>query len=123
MACLVPGGLLMSYLFLIKLFGGDIGHRPLLFLSVMLILMGVQLIGMGVLGELLVRIYHEPEGRRQYILRAGPRLRKLPKSDGEKLDEKSSPDEKLKKKAAPKKAAASKTAKKSTAKKTTAKKL
>jgi glycosyltransferase involved in cell wall biosynthesis len=75
LACLMPGGLILTYLAVIKIFGADIGSRPLLFLGVMLVLMGVQLIGMGVLGELLVRIYHEPEGRRQYILRSGPRVR------------------------------------------------
>jgi hypothetical protein len=38
----------------------------------MLVLMGVQLIGMGLLGEVLIRIYHEPEGRDQYRLRPPP---------------------------------------------------
>jgi hypothetical protein len=37
--------------------------------AVMLILLGVQLLGMGVLAELLIRIYHEPAGRRQYLVR------------------------------------------------------
>lgn len=67
--CLIPGGIFMAYLTLIKLFGADIGGRPLLMAAVMLILMGVQLLGMGVLAELLVRIYHEPGGRKQYVLR------------------------------------------------------
>jgi hypothetical protein len=38
----------------------------------MLILLGVQLLGMGILGELLVRIYHEPQGRKQYLTRKTP---------------------------------------------------
>ncbi|HEX2859911.1 MAG TPA: glycosyltransferase family 2 protein [Alphaproteobacteria bacterium] len=67
--CLVPGGLLGTYLLALKLMGESIGGRPLLLLSVVLVLMGVQLIGMGVLGELLVRIYHEPEGRKPYTLK------------------------------------------------------
>lgn len=68
--CLVPGGLLATYLAVLKMVGGeDIGGRPLLMLAVMLILIGVQLIGMGVLGELLMRVYHEPLGRKQYTLR------------------------------------------------------
>jgi len=37
--------------------------------------MGVQLIAMGLLGEILIRIYHEPAGRAQYLLRASPRRR------------------------------------------------
>lgn len=69
-ACLIPGMLIATYLTATKLIGGaDIGDRPLLLLSVMLILLGVQMIGMGILGELLVRIYHEPQGRRQYVLK------------------------------------------------------
>ena len=49
--------------------GEDIGGRPLLFLGVLLTLMGTQLLAVGLLGELLIRIYHEPSGRRQYLLR------------------------------------------------------
>jgi hypothetical protein len=71
---LVPGVLLGMYLTLLKLSGDDIGGRPLLLLSVLLIVMGVQLLAMGVLGELLVRIYHEPGGRRQYTLKNGPKV-------------------------------------------------
>jgi glycosyltransferase involved in cell wall biosynthesis len=66
LCCLVPGMLIGAYMVALKLFGESIGGRPLLLLSVVLVLMGVQLIGMGVLGELLVRIYHEPEGRKLY---------------------------------------------------------
>ncbi|MBI1309077.1 MAG: glycosyltransferase [Proteobacteria bacterium] len=69
LVCLVPGGLFAAYLVVLKLFGDNIGGRPLLMLAVMLILMGVQLLGMGVLAELLVRIYHEPAGRKQYAVR------------------------------------------------------
>lgn len=69
---LVPGGLLAAYLTVLKLFGENIGGRPLLLLAVMLILMGVQLLGMGLLAEILVRIYHEPGGRKQYVLRSVP---------------------------------------------------
>jgi hypothetical protein len=38
---------------------------------VLLALMGGQVILTGLIGELLIRIYHEPEGRRLYVLR-GP---------------------------------------------------
>lgn len=68
---MVPGSLMLAYLFLLKVFGHDIGGRPMLIGAVMLVLLGVQLLGMGVLGELLVRIYHEPEGRKQYLTRVG----------------------------------------------------
>lgn len=70
MFCLFVGMLMLAYLVLVKLFmGEDIGTRPLLIISVMLIILGVQLIGMGLLGELIMRVYHEPQGRKQYILR------------------------------------------------------
>jgi glycosyltransferase involved in cell wall biosynthesis len=60
----------LSYLAFDKLaLGNDIGGRPLLVLGALLALIGVQLLGTGLLGELLIRIYHEPEGRRLYIVR------------------------------------------------------
>ena len=52
--------------------GEDIGGRPLLMLGVLLTLVGTQLLAVGLIGELLIRIYHEPKGRRQYILRTPP---------------------------------------------------
>jgi hypothetical protein len=70
------GGAFLLYLAVIKLaFHQDIGGRPLLLLGALLTLIGVQLVATGVLGELLTRIYHEPQGRRQYVLRrlASPR--------------------------------------------------
>jgi hypothetical protein len=36
-------------------------------------LIGVQLVATGLIGELLTRIYHEPQGRPQYLLRRQPR--------------------------------------------------
>jgi len=53
--------------------GRDIGGRPLLLLGVLLVLIGVQLVATGLIGELLTRIYHEPQGRPQYLLRRQPR--------------------------------------------------
>jgi glycosyltransferase involved in cell wall biosynthesis len=73
---LLVAGLVLGWLAFDKLvLGHDIGGRPLLLLGVMLALIGVQLVATGVLGELLTRIYHEPEGRAQYLLRPAPRLR------------------------------------------------
>jgi hypothetical protein len=76
------GGLILAYLSFDKLvLGHDIGGRPLLLLGVLLALIGVQLVATGVLGELLTRIYHEPQGRPQYVLRPAPRPRRRPVSD------------------------------------------
>jgi len=49
--------------------GMSIGGRPLLMFGVLLTLVGMQLLATGLIGELLIRIYHEPNGRKQYILR------------------------------------------------------
>ena len=68
------GGLILAWLTIDKLvFGHSIGGRPLLLLGVMLVLIGVQLVATGVIGELLTRIYHEPQGRPQYMTRTNPR--------------------------------------------------
>jgi len=69
------GGGILSYLLVLKLGGENIGGRPLLLAGGMMLLMGVQLLGMGLLGELMVRIYHEPAGRSQYLVRPAPRPR------------------------------------------------
>jgi len=69
---LMPGTGILGYLGILKLLGENIGGRPLLLLGIMLALMGVQLITIGLLGEILIRIYHEPEGRDQYRLREPP---------------------------------------------------
>src|SRR3954470_507688 len=53
--------------------GRDIVGRPLLLLGVLLALIGVQLIATGLIGEILTRIYHEPQRRPQYLLRRQPR--------------------------------------------------
>ena len=64
------GSLLAStYLLAVKLMGGDIGNRPLLILAVVLVLAGIQLFCFGLLGELLIRTYHESQGRPIYRIR------------------------------------------------------
>jgi dolichol-phosphate mannosyltransferase len=58
------------YLTILKLgFGEDIGNRPLLILAVVLLLTGIQLFCFGLLGELLMRTYHESQGRPIYRVR------------------------------------------------------
>jgi glycosyltransferase involved in cell wall biosynthesis len=47
----------------------SIGDRPLLILVVILILTGIQLFGFGLLAELLMRTYHESQGRPIYRVR------------------------------------------------------
>ncbi|OHB09055.1 MAG: glycosyl transferase [Candidatus Zambryskibacteria bacterium RIFCSPLOWO2_02_FULL_39_14] len=45
-------------------------RTPLPLLTVFLIIMGVQFILMGLLAEILIRIYHEPRGRATYSIRS-----------------------------------------------------
>jgi len=67
---MLVGTVLGLYLSFVKLvLGQQIGSRPLLLLAVLLILVGVQLIGMGLLGELVVRAYYEAQGKRIYAVR------------------------------------------------------
>ncbi len=64
------GVALGAYLTLVKfVFRQDIGGRPLLTLAVLLMLVGVQLVTMGLLGELVVRTYHETQGKPIYVIR------------------------------------------------------
>jgi glycosyltransferase involved in cell wall biosynthesis len=72
-ALLLTGLVVLAYLFALKVLGASIGGRPLLLVGFMLTLMGANFIGMGLLGEILIRIYHEPAGRAQYVLREAPR--------------------------------------------------
>ena len=67
---LSAGLLIFLWLFFEKiLFGNEIGTRPLLTLGLLLTLLGTQLLAVGLLGELLIRIYHEPSGRKQYQIK------------------------------------------------------
>lgn len=64
------GFVLGLYLSFVKLvLGQDIGSRPLLLLAVLLIMVGVQMIAMGLLGELIVRTYYESQDKPIYFVR------------------------------------------------------
>jgi len=74
-AMLVAGLIILGWLGFEKVaLGADIGGRPLLLLGALFTLVGVQLLATGLIGELLVRIYHEPEGRRQYLTRSAQEI-------------------------------------------------
>lgn len=63
------GGAMAAALIVEKLLGHDIGNRPLLTLCVLLLLTGVQLFCFGLLAELMMRTYHESQGRPIYRVR------------------------------------------------------
>jgi glycosyltransferase involved in cell wall biosynthesis len=66
----IVGVLIGLYLTFVKFaLGQDIGTRPLLLLAVLLILLGVQMIAMGLLGELIIRTYYESTGKSIYYVR------------------------------------------------------
>jgi glycosyltransferase involved in cell wall biosynthesis len=60
-------GLALSYQRLVLKIG--ISNRPLLLLAVLLILVGFQFITMGLLGEMMVRTYHEAVEKHIYVVR------------------------------------------------------
>ncbi len=64
------GFIIELYLTWVKLWGGeDIGGRPLLLMGALLIITGIVLAGIGLLAELVVRIYYESSGKRIYAVR------------------------------------------------------
>jgi glycosyltransferase involved in cell wall biosynthesis len=63
------GSLGAFYLFVLKMMGESIGNRPLLILSVLMIIVGIQSMMMGMIGELLMRTYFESSGRNTYTVR------------------------------------------------------
>jgi glycosyltransferase involved in cell wall biosynthesis len=64
------GVLIGLYLSVQKFFyNADIGGRPLLLMSILLIFIGFQFITMGLLGEMLARTYHESQDRPIFAIR------------------------------------------------------
>lgn len=64
-------GLFMgAYLSILRtFFGHPLRDRPLLLLSILLVIFGVQLITMGLLGELVVRSFYESQNKPTYMVR------------------------------------------------------
>src|SRR5262245_22719722 len=63
------GSVILAYLAYIRLFQDTaIGGRPLLLLGALLFLTGVILVNFGLMGELLVRTYHESQGKPIYAV-------------------------------------------------------
>ena len=74
LAGLISGGVgfsLAGYLSLFKLITQqDIGSRPLLSLAILLIILGVQFLVLGLLGELQIRTYFEVQDKTIYMIRS-----------------------------------------------------
>ncbi len=64
------GVLLGLYLTLVKLVEHvNIGGRPMLLLAVLLVVIGAQLVTMGLLAEINIRTYYESQGKPIYVVR------------------------------------------------------
>ena len=64
------GFILAAYLSIDKLvFGHGLAARPLLLMAILLILVGIQFISIGLLGEMMVRIYHEGQKKPIYVVK------------------------------------------------------
>jgi len=64
------GFLVLAYLAYIRLFEDTaIAGRPLLFLGGLLFIFGVILVNFGLVAEMLVRIYHESQGKPIYVVK------------------------------------------------------
>jgi len=60
-------GLILSYQRLVLKVA--IGNRPLLLLAILLLVVGFQFVTMGLLGEIMVRTYHEAVEKHIYVIR------------------------------------------------------
>jgi len=59
-----------AYLSYDKLFRGNpLSNRPMLFLAILMILVGIQFITMGLLGEMMARIYHDEQKKPIYVIK------------------------------------------------------
>jgi glycosyltransferase involved in cell wall biosynthesis len=69
------GTLVLAYLTVLKLTGEAIGHRPLLTLGVLLVVVGVQLVSLGLVSELVASHHEEQTGGRTAELHVDEILR------------------------------------------------
>ncbi len=75
----VVGFFIDAYLAFEKIFfGAHIGNRPLLLMGVLLILTGINLGGIGILSELLTRIYYESQNKKIYNVKEAINFNETP---------------------------------------------
>lgn len=64
------GFLILAYLAFLKIFEGALlSNRPILWLGVMLVILGVQFLFFGFMAEMLMRTYYESQGKSTYVVR------------------------------------------------------
>jgi hypothetical protein len=73
------GFLVLAYLTIVKIFGGEaIGDRPLLMLGILLVILGVQMISIGLIAEIVL---HRTANRREATDLIADRTRTLEPAD------------------------------------------
>ena len=83
--------MILAYLAFLKIFEGALlSNRPILWLGVMLVILGVQFLFFGLLAEMLMRTYYESQGKSIYVVREviprpadPPLLMRQPSGEGE----------------------------------------
>jgi len=63
------GVALNIYLLILKIFGEEIGGRPLLSLGIIMTFIGIQLITTGFIAEFIMRTYYESQNKKPYIIK------------------------------------------------------
>jgi glycosyltransferase involved in cell wall biosynthesis len=64
------GFIVTAYLIIMRIFfGQSLADRPLFILSIFMIFIGVQLITIGLLAEVLIRVYHKVQNRDTYVIK------------------------------------------------------
>lgn len=73
------GGAINLYLVTLKFVtGANLADRPLLLLGTLLLILGVQFISLGLIGELVVRTYYETQKKPIYVIREEVNARPRP---------------------------------------------
>jgi ABC-type Na+ efflux pump permease subunit len=64
------GVIIGVYLTVMKwVYNEDLAERPLLWFAILLVMVGVQLVTMGLLAEMIARTYHESQNKPIYSVR------------------------------------------------------
>jgi glycosyltransferase involved in cell wall biosynthesis len=67
LALTLVGAVVLLYLTVLKIAGEAIGHRPLLTLGVLLVVVGMQFLSLGLLSELITSHHEERESEREHV--------------------------------------------------------
>lgn len=65
------GTIILSYLLVLRILGSDIWEIPLIFLGVMLLLAGLQVITSGIVLDYIMRTYFESQNKKPYGIKKG----------------------------------------------------